>query len=210
MNRTNNEINLRLVDWRRIGEFDMPVIRKCDFLPTRLTSFNLARTEKDKGSGVHFFIDDYQFERVWRNPTAYLNTLRQFQCVLSPDFSVFVDMPTPMKIWNVYRNRLMGSWWQEKGIRVIPTVGWAEPDSFGYCFAGIEPGGVVAVSNIGTRKTARTKRMWMLGAEEMVKRLRPSAILLYGSSDSFDFGQIEVRLFENANLERLKKICDGE
>lgn len=188
----------------------MPVIRKCDFLPTRLTSFNLARTEKDKGSGVHFFIDDYQFDRVWRNPTAYLNTLRQFQCVLSPDFSVFVDMPTPMKIWNVYRNRLMGSWWQEKGIRVIPTVGWAEPDSFGYCFAGIEPGGVVAVSNIGTRKTARTKRMWMLGAEEIVKRLRPSAILLYGSSDSFDFGQIEVRLFENANLERLKKICDGE
>lgn len=54
-----------------------------------LQGFNYAKTTKaqDKADlGCHFFIDDYQFERLWQRPGAYLDVLRPYQCVLTPDF----------------------------------------------------------------------------------------------------------------------------
>lgn len=209
MTRTNNEINLRLVDWSRIGESEMPIIRRSGTTPLKLTAFNSARAERKPCGGVHFFIDDYQFERVWRNPSAYVNMLGRFQCALSPDFSLFVDMPEPMKIWNVFRNRLLGSWWQKNGIDVIPSVSWADPDSFRYCFAGIEPNGVVAVSTIGSGRSGRTRSLWGMGAEEMVRRLQPHTVLVYGEGIQFDHGGAEVITFKNTGIDRLRRIGNG-
>ena len=54
--------------WRSVGDYEMPVIGRCDMVPDRLIGFNYVKTEKDTDCGVHFFIDDYQFERIWRNP----------------------------------------------------------------------------------------------------------------------------------------------
>jgi len=31
--------------------------------------------------------------------------LAKYDCVLTPDFSTYTDMPTPMKLWNIYRSR---------------------------------------------------------------------------------------------------------
>ncbi|WP_394345181.1 DUF4417 domain-containing protein [Bifidobacterium longum] len=30
---------------------------------------------------MHFFLDDYQFERVWRRPDLYVRMLARFWCV---------------------------------------------------------------------------------------------------------------------------------
>lgn len=51
------------------------------------------------------FIDDYQFERIWNTPERYVNVLKQYDCVLTPDFSLYMDMPRAMKVWNIYRSR---------------------------------------------------------------------------------------------------------
>ena len=51
------------------GHYEMPVSRKTDIVPERLLGFNYAKCEKeDTECGIHFFIDDYQFERIWSNP----------------------------------------------------------------------------------------------------------------------------------------------
>ena len=72
-----------------------------------------------------FFIDDYQFERVWNDPYTYIERLREFPCALTSDFSLYLDMPMAMKIWNVYRSRLIGQMMQDADIVVIPTLSWA-------------------------------------------------------------------------------------
>lgn len=55
-----------------VGKYGIPAIKpetdiridKLEWIP-----FNYALSAKDRGSkGVHFYCDDYQFERVWRNP----------------------------------------------------------------------------------------------------------------------------------------------
>ena len=76
------------------GAFGLPLVAAFEgSVPQRLIGFNRALTSQDYDCGIHFFIDDYQFERVWNTPEKYLSLLRRFRCVIAPDFSLYVDLP---------------------------------------------------------------------------------------------------------------------
>ncbi len=184
--------------WRVAGEYEMPVIRRCDEVPDRLMGFNYAKSVKqDERCGIHFFIDDYQFERIWRNPRQTIPPLSRFQCVLTPDFSMYMDMPMAMKIWNAYRSRMIGQMMQRQGIAVIPTLCWAEEATFRFCFDAIEPGGVVAVSTVGVARHREARKVWCDGMDEAIRRLRPATILCYGTQIGYDFGDVPVRFYDS-------------
>ena len=95
---------------------------------------------------VHFFLYDYRFERVWEKPDTVLEKLRPYRAVLSPDFSMYLEMAQVLQLYNVFRNRWCGAYWASQGLRVVPTVSWGDETTFDFCFAGIEKGSVVAVS----------------------------------------------------------------
>lgn len=175
----------------------MPVIQNNGYIPQDLIGFNYAKTSEDKNCGIHFFIDDYQFERVWNNPDKYLPILYDYDCILSPDFSLYLDMPMPMKIWNIYRSRQIGAYYQSKGITVIPTISWAEPETFSFCFKGIPEGSIVAVSTIGVKRDDNALKIWTDGMREMIEQIKPSTILVYGGKLEFDYGNINVIYFDN-------------
>ena len=199
------ELNLEILTGKGYGTYGLPTLESGYATPpTRMLPFNKAKTATDTNAGVHFFIDDYQFERVWRSPRRYAELLRPFQCVLSPDFSLYADMPLAMKVWNVYRSRAIGAYWQAQGLNVVPTLQWAEPRTFDFCFAGIEPGGMVAVSTLGSAKGRLSRQMWTAGMKEAVRQLQPKTLLLYGSPIDFDFGNIKVICYGNETIERLR------
>lgn len=157
--KTYNAANLNEYDESRTaGFYQMPVIKACNYAPDDLIGFNYVKTAKDYTCGVHFFLDDYQFERIWNTPHEMIERLKPFQCCLTPDFSLYMDMPIAMKIWNVYRSRLIGQMMQDVGINVIPTLSWAEPDTFAFCFDGLEKGGAVAVSTVGVMRDKEAKK----------------------------------------------------
>lgn len=80
-----------------VGRYDIPVIKADKVYFSGFIGFNYAATAKDRAEkAVHFFLDDYQFFRVWNRPRDYINTLSQFACVLSPDFSLYTDFPVAM------------------------------------------------------------------------------------------------------------------
>ena len=89
-----------------------------------------------EAQGLHFYSDDYQFERVWTKPEVYLELLQQFAFVVEPDFSMYLDFPEPLQKWNHYRNQLLGAWWQARGLHVIPSASWADKASFAWTFDG--------------------------------------------------------------------------
>lgn len=203
--RTNDKYNLDDVDVNNCtGFYQMPIIQKEDFIPNDLIGFNYAKTSKNKNTGIHFYIDDYQFERVWNKPSEYIEILRKYECILSPDFSLYMDMPMAMKIWNVYRSRFIGQYYQSKGIKVIPTVSWGEKATFDFCFEGIEQGGTVSISTIGIKQNPEALQIWRDGVDELIKRIRPSTILIYGGQVNYDFKDINVIYFQNKVTERMK------
>ena len=99
-------------------------------------SFNYILNTDAFDKGVHFYIDDYRFERLWNDPHKYIDRLKLFDCMLTPDFSLYMDMPKAMQIWNIYRSRLIGQIAQDEGIKVIPTLSWSDSQSFKFCFDG--------------------------------------------------------------------------
>lgn len=205
--RTNKAYNLDLIDYENLTNdfWQMPIIKNDNFIPDDLIGFNYAKSSKNKNCGVHFYVDDYQFERVWNYPEKYLDVLLEYDCILSPDFSLYMDMPMPMKIWNIYRSRQIGAFYQSKGIKVIPTISWAEKETFEFCFQGIPKGSVVSVSTIGVKEKKNALEVWHEGMTEMIKQIEPSTIIVYGGKLDFDYGDIKTVYFENKVTENWKK-----
>ena len=205
--RTNDTYNLSLVDIESSSNnfWQMPIIENDNYIPKELIGFNYAKTSKEKNVGIHFYLDDYQFERVWNKPEDYIDILKQYECILSPDFSLYMDMPMPMKIWNIYRSRQIGQYYQQQGIKVIPTLSWAEKETFDFCFEGIPEGSIVSISTIGVKQNKEALKIWEAGVDELVKRIKPSVILIYGGKLDYDYGDIKVVYYDNKVTERLKK-----
>lgn len=192
--KTDRAYNLELVN-RFAYEGDYPPLKSVDVKPCDMQGFNYAKSTSDEdkaGKACHFFIDDYQFERLWVSPLKYLDVLRAYECVLTPDFSLYMDMPRPMQQWNRYRSQALGFIWQQNGLSVVPTLTWTGADSFGFTFEGIPEYATVAVSTVGVKRDKDAQKVWRDGMSEAMKRLKPKRVLLYGSAIDFDFGKTEV------------------
>lgn len=176
-----NYENLNKVIFDGTGIFDVPRLLPTDITADSYIGFNYAKSCKaPQDKGIHFFIDDYQFTRLWTQPDAYLDLLGRFRCVCTPDFSTYTDFPKAIQIYNHYRKHWLGAYWQMHGITVIPTISWSDEASFEWCFDGEPEGGVVAVSSVGTQMNSDARRLFLAGYREMLARLKPSTILFYG------------------------------
>ena len=205
--RTYKLYNLQYNDLERVaGKYQMPVIRR-EFVPTpkrQPIGFNYVLSTKERDRAVHMFLDDYQIERLWSSPDNYVDRLREFECVFTPDFSLYSDMPIAMQIWNTYRSRLVGQIMQDNGVKIVPTVSWGLPETFEFCFDGIEQGSICVVSTIGVKKDETATQIWRDGMDEMIKRIQPSAIWCYGGKVEYDYKGIPVTFFENEITERFR------
>lgn len=204
--RTDRAYNLDLVNRYDCDGGGFPALGGADAAPRELIGFNYAKSTDAKakrGNGCHFFIDDYQFERVWANPAKYLDVLKPFGCVLTPDFSLYMDMPAPMQAWNRYRSQALGRYWQDNGLTVVPTLSWAQADSYTFCFEGVPRHSTVATSTVGVKGDADALAVWMGGMREAMRRVEPSRVLLYGGDVGFDFGDTEVVYYKNSVTERM-------
>ena len=188
--------NLDKFTFAGVGKYEIPVIEPTfteplgDFIP-----INYHYTAKDpKSKNVHFFVDDYQFVRYWNTPDKYITRLAEFAAVCAPDFSQYTDMPLAMRIYNHYRKHWLAAYWQLCGLTVYPTISWSDEASFDWCFDGEPQGGIVAVSSVGTQKNAESKRLFLRGYDEMMKRLNPKFIIFYGQvPEECDWNVIRVR-----------------
>ena len=177
-----NYLNIQKALFDGIGKYDIPELKPTRFDTCSMIGFNEAKQCKNRNDkAVHFFLDDYQFERVWNRPDTYVNMLKQFKYVFSPDFSIYSDYPKALQIYNHYRKHWVGAYMQFNGISVIPTIGWSNKESFEWCFDGEPKGSAIAVSSIGTQKNKQAKELFINGYKEMLKRLEPTQVLFYGN-----------------------------
>lgn len=166
-----------------VGDYEFPQIKPTQQTISKyeLVPFNLAKSVEQKHKYyVHFYIDDYQFDRVWHAPEKYLEFLKQFKGVIAPDFSIYTDMPKIMQIWNCYKSRALTRYWQDNGITVIPNATWSDEQSFEWSFDSLPIGSTIAVSSVGCIKNPKALLNFCKGFLEMSKRLQPTNILFYG------------------------------
>jgi hypothetical protein len=123
---------------------------------------------------------------------------------------LYLDMPLPIKIWNVYRSRLIGQIMQRYGIEVIPTLSWGDADTFDFAFEGLPVNSVVSVSTVGVLNDSESLAIWKAGMDEAIRRLKPSAVVVYGNDIDYDFGDTKVVYFKSNTQERFRNMKGGE
>ena len=191
---THNGHNLTLGPFETVGQYSTPVLRPV-YIKERIDwiRFNHAATKKRRERyGIHFFTDDYLFERVWHDPARYAQFLQQFPAVMTPDFSLFTDYPLPVQIYNHWRKHVLGAYWQSLGIIVVPSICWSDRGSYAWCFDGEPVGGTVAVSSVGTQKNPVARELFLAGYNEMLFRLKPTRIIFFGQVPKECGGNIEA------------------
>lgn len=71
-------------------------------------------------------------------------------------------------------------------MNVIPDVVWGDKESYEYCFLGIPKHSTVAVSTVGVSNDAewnnKEDSLFLDGYNEMMNRLEPTTVILYGST----------------------------
>ena len=175
-----------------IGKWEYPVIHRQE-IPldgVRLIACSDTRAndrEENKACGVHFFVDDWRFEGIYRQPEKTLSRYSQYAFLLTPDFSLYADMPLWKQIENVGKNRWVGAYWQNEGLLVVPTIAWSTARSFDFCFDAVEKHSTVAVGMIGCKGN---KLGFMRGYNEMLTRLEPENVIVFGTPFSEMEGNI--------------------
>ncbi len=138
----------------------------------------IAAPKEEHDKMVHFFVDDNKLNRYYDSPSNYIKRLAQYKAVMTPDFSLYPEMPYPLQLFNVFKNRWCGAYWQEYGLTVIPTISWSDKESFKFCFSGIESNSIIAVSTVGSRTN---KSEFLEGYFAMMQAIRPSGVICLGT-----------------------------
>ena len=164
------------------GYFEFPKLKTSDKLPEKVIPFSkaMSKTWQDFDFWVVFYEHDEKFERLWSNPKKYLDKLKKFKGVISPDFSLYRNMPLCMQIWNTYRGRALAFWLRNNGVEVIPNVRFDDERTFSFCFDGIEENKTVAIGTHGCIKRKEDKIFFKIALARLVQRLSPKTLLVYG------------------------------
>lgn len=179
--------------FKMVGKYGMPIIKKQEIDLDKIDLLGYVKTkpndEENKNKTIHFFTYDWNFESVFDKPEKAMEKLDQYYALLSPEFSLYWDMPKAVQIYNTFKNRWCGAFWQKMGKIVIPTVCCAGEESYDFCFDGIEEGSVVAIS---TYRREQHKHEILKSYNKMLEVIKPSAVIIYGEAFPEMKGNIKV------------------
>ena len=170
------------------GIFEIPVIKKPKkiLIPDKLVPFSKMAKADKKTFAICEYENDSEFKDLLVNPDEYIDILKQYQGFISPDCSVYRDMPLAAQITNIYRNRAIGYCFQKHGVYVIPCVRWGDERTYTtkclpekIAFLGVEKNSIVSVGTYGQLKDRVNRYYYEAGLDSMMKTLEPQVVLVY-------------------------------
>lgn len=86
------------------GIFEIPVIDKPDkiVIPNGIIPFSIRKRDFEHKRFVCFYEHDIRFSDCLTATDNYIEDLRQYPGIVSPDCSLYIDMPLCLQIANVY------------------------------------------------------------------------------------------------------------
>ena len=149
----------------------------------------IRETGCDKRKYVHFYMHDKYFASILTSTKRYVNLLKQYDGVITPDCTLLVNQSKCLQETNTYFNRAVGFYLQKQGIPVIPNIRWSDERSYPYCFLGVPLHAIVCVSTHGCIRSNRQKELFKNGLYHMLMTLEPSDVLVHGYMPDAVFGE---------------------
>ncbi len=200
-----------------LDRFDMPIIHRTsleDVDLDRLNALNfknLSVKRDNKNTLVLMFQYDRTLLSLWNQPLKRIPLFQACAAVATPDFSLYPTMNPNEIRHNIYQSRWLGCTWQNYGVTVWPTMGWAEPSTYDICFSGVETGCIVVISTLGCQDR---QQEFLDGFVELRKRIQPPLIIVYGDMIPgmtgtfihFKYEDIMVRKAEQLRMQGVPRV----
>ena len=184
------------------GDLEIPIIEKPDkiIIPDGLVPFSNRKRDAERKCFVCFYEHDIRFFDILTATDEYIEDLQQYPGIISPDCSLYLDMPLCLQIANVYMSRAVGHYFQSKGIYVIPNIRWGDERTYTtielpekVAFLGAPKHSIVSVGTYGCVKSKEAKFYFREGMLAMLDELEPEVVLVYGAMPRQIFEGLENR-----------------
>ena len=176
--------NARLLnDAQYDGPHDIPWINTTTQLPNRLIAYSEAKRTNDTDQWVCFYQEDHKFlHDVWEEPDIALRTLQRFKGVITPDFSMYRDMPLVQQEFAIFMGHAAGHYWHEHGIPVIPNVRWGDERTYEIACNGVPRCSTISIGALGCLKDRTNRQIFVDGLAYVMDTLSPKTLVVYGST----------------------------
>ncbi|MEE1415293.1 MAG: DUF4417 domain-containing protein [Prevotellamassilia sp.] len=193
----------------RSGKYGITKLKKyLGDLPNKFITLHDINKVGSPNIGVLGFSYDYVLEELAYHVEKYVPLLLNYKCFGEPDFSIKIGDPLACAISSTFRSHNIAYYLQQMGCPIIPTMKWSDGNSYDVCFDGYERGGAVLVSTMGVLKDERSHMYFADGFREMLKRISPDAVVLYGESKEWIRelfpSQLHVQHIENERIKRMR------
>lgn len=183
------------------GLLEFPAIMKPEriVIPVAMIPFSMRKYSDKHKEAIMFYEHDLKFRELLTGVEDYIDEIKKFPAVISPDCSLYRDMPLVLQMVNVYLNRQIGHFLQEQGCYVIPNVRWGDersyirtiPSELPFAFLGIPKHSIVSIGTYGCCKSKADKTYLKEGLNAMLNELEPEVVLVYGAMPSLVFDEFK-------------------
>lgn len=184
------------------GTLEIPIIERPSkiIIPNGMIPFSLRRKDKNRQYFICFYEHDKRFSDLLTTADKYTEELKKFPGIISPDCSLYWDMPLCLQITNIYMNRAIGHYFQSKGVYVIPNIRWGDERTYTtielpekVAFLGVPKHSIVSIGTYGCIQSKEAKKHFKNGLLVMLDELEPDVVLVYGSMPKQIFTGLENR-----------------
>ena len=207
------------------GELEIPVIPRPKeiIIPQKLLNFSERnRSKADFTETLITYEHDINLSNLLIKPTELIDDLKRFEGgIVSPDCSLYWDMPLSAQIINTYRNRAIGYYLQKNGVYVIPNIRWGDertyttnvlPDKL--AFLGVEKHSIVSIGSYGCVQNVKKRFHFKAGLQAMLEMLDPEIVIVYGPMPDDVFGEFcgctQFVHFDNLTKEAHRREDSGD
>lgn len=127
----------------------------------------------------HFYVDDYRFERIWKDPTPLINS--GVRAIVEPNCSLHDQTPIAFGLHSIYKKRWLARYMQDLGVDVYADLNVA-PKFTEYNKLGI-PKGWNAFFTRGTTDWSHWLDIQYKVAQEISGLEHPNFIVYGGGKD---------------------------
>ena len=182
------------------GKFEIPHIDapKDIIIPTGMVPFSIRERSHEKNDFVCFYEHDINFREILTNTEDYVDDLKRFPGIITPDCSLYIDAPLCVQIADIYLNRAVGYYLSKQGIYVIPNIRWGDErtytdEYFGekVAFQGVDKHSIVSIGTYGQIRSAESKRLFREGLVELLKELEPEVVLVYEQNEIYTIPRLD-------------------
>ena len=198
------------------GDLEIPHIDAPEeiVIPKGMIPFSQRAQDRIHENFVCFYENDVNFREILTKTEDYVEDLKRFPGIVTPDCSLYVDAPLVVQLIDIYLNRAVGYYLKKQGLYVIPNIRWGDERTYTtqifrdkVAFLGVDKHSIVSIGTYGQIKDAESKRLFRDGLAAMLDELEPEVVLVYGAMPKSIFGGLEnkTRFVQYPDWMTLKK-----